>query len=62
MPYKIYFAGSIRAGRQDVDLYFKIIEELKTYGQVLTEFVGDKKVEEKEGTLTGLLIEENVCM
>jgi hypothetical protein len=40
MSRKIYFAGSIRAGRQDVDLYHRLIEELKTYGQVLTEHVG----------------------
>ena len=38
---KIYFAGSIRGGRQDAALYEKIIEFLKTYGQVLTEHVGD---------------------
>jgi len=38
---KIYFAGSIRAGRGDKDTYFKIIEYLKKYGQVLTEHVGD---------------------
>lgn len=37
----IYFAGSIRAGRGDADLYAKIIEELKKYGTVLTEHVGD---------------------
>ncbi|MCX6759420.1 MAG: nucleoside 2-deoxyribosyltransferase [Candidatus Nealsonbacteria bacterium] len=39
---KIYFAGSIRAGRVDQESYFKIIEYLKKYGQVLTEHVGDK--------------------
>lgn len=39
---KIYFAGSIRGGRDDKDLYSEIIEKLKTYGQVLTEHVGDK--------------------
>ena len=37
---KIYFAGSIRSGRQDVDLYLKIIEYLKTKGEVLTEHIG----------------------
>ncbi|XP_005109287.2 putative 2'-deoxynucleoside 5'-phosphate N-hydrolase 1 [Aplysia californica] len=40
---KIYFAGSIRGGRQDVGIYFSIIQQLKdNYGEVLTEFVGDK--------------------
>lgn len=38
---KIYFAGSIRGGRQDVDRYQKLISFLKTYGEVLTEHVGD---------------------
>ena len=38
---KIYFAGSIRAGRDDVELYQKIIEQIRRYGEVLTEHVGD---------------------
>ncbi len=39
---KIYFAGSIRAGREDVPIYEEIIKHLKTHGEVLTEHVGDK--------------------
>lgn len=39
---KIYFAGSIRGGRDDVDIYLQIIDHLKQYGEVLTEHVGDK--------------------
>jgi nucleoside 2-deoxyribosyltransferase len=38
---KIYFAGSIRAGRQDKELYGMIVDLLRCYGQVLTEHVGD---------------------
>ncbi|MED4051019.1 nucleoside 2-deoxyribosyltransferase [Priestia megaterium] len=38
---KIYFAGSIRGGRQDVERYQEIISFLKSYGEVLTEHVGD---------------------
>ncbi len=38
---KIYFAGSIRGGREDSVLYQQIIEYLKTFGEVLTEHVGD---------------------
>ncbi|WP_346856211.1 nucleoside 2-deoxyribosyltransferase [uncultured Draconibacterium sp.] len=38
---KIYFAGSIRGGREDAALYFKIIDHLKLFGEVLTEHVGD---------------------
>jgi 2'-deoxynucleoside 5'-phosphate N-hydrolase len=37
----IYFAGSIRGGREDWALYFEIIESLRSYGHVLTEHVGD---------------------
>ncbi|CAJ0582292.1 unnamed protein product, partial [Mesorhabditis spiculigera] len=37
---KIYFCGSIRAGRQDALLYRRIIEMLSGYGQVLTEHIG----------------------
>ena len=29
MSRKIYFAGSIRAGRDDSDLYARLIEQLK---------------------------------
>lgn len=37
---KIYFAGSIRAGREDRELYARIIEHLRRHGQVLTEHIG----------------------
>ncbi len=42
----IYFAGSIRGGRQDVDLYGCIIDLLRQHGLVLTEHVGDKNLNE----------------
>ena len=38
---KIYFAGSIRGGREDAVLYEQLISYLKTFGEVLTEHVGD---------------------
>ncbi len=37
---KIYFAGSIRGGRNDKEKYKKIIEWLQEYGTVLTEHIG----------------------
>jgi nucleoside 2-deoxyribosyltransferase len=43
---KIYFAGSIRGGREDAALYLQIIDHLKTYGEVLTEHVGDQNLTE----------------
>lgn len=41
---KIYFAGSIRGGRNDADTYYQIIKHLTKHGQVLTEHVGDKNL------------------
>ena len=40
----IYFAGSIRGGRDDRELYAAIIELLRDYGRVVTEHVGDANV------------------
>lgn len=44
----IYFAGSMRGGREDIDLYQEIINILKGYGTVLTEHVSDKNLEFNE--------------
>jgi len=41
---KIYFAGSIRGGRENVKIYSGIISHLREYGLVLTEHVADKKL------------------
>jgi len=38
---KIYFAGSIRAGRDDAAIYEAMIACLRSFGEVLTEHVGD---------------------
>jgi hypothetical protein len=38
---KIYFAGSIRAGRDDAGIYKAMITWLRSYGEVLTEHVGN---------------------
>jgi len=38
---KIYFAASIRGGRNDVAIYKKLIEFLNQDNQVLTEHIGD---------------------
>jgi 2'-deoxynucleoside 5'-phosphate N-hydrolase len=43
---KIYFAGSIRAGRKDVAIYEKMITWLKAFGEVLTEHVGNQVLSE----------------
>jgi len=38
---KIYFAGSIRGGRDDIQTYQEIIKFISKFGTVLTEHVGD---------------------
>lgn len=38
---KIYFAGSIRGGREDQARYETILALLREHGEVLTEHVGD---------------------
>ncbi|MEP6568514.1 MAG: nucleoside 2-deoxyribosyltransferase, partial [Acidobacteriota bacterium] len=38
---KIYFAASIRGGRNDWASYLEIVTQLREYGEVLTEHVGD---------------------
>lgn len=38
---KIYFAGSIRGGREDKELYLEIIRKLSSFGDVLTEHIGN---------------------
>lgn len=38
---KIYFAGSIRGGRDYAEFYASLIEMLRTHGTVLTEHIGD---------------------
>ena len=40
----IYFAGSIRGGRDDKALYLEIIEQLREYGHILTEHIGDAQL------------------
>ncbi len=44
----IYFAGAIRGGRKDAELYSTLIQFLKTFSTVLTEHVGNDALLEKE--------------
>jgi 2'-deoxynucleoside 5'-phosphate N-hydrolase len=41
---KIYFAGAIRGGREDVPLYLELVELLQAFGIVLTEHVADAQL------------------
>lgn len=45
---KIYFAGSIRGGRVDADLYRRMIEYMQKEHVVLTEHVGSPDLNLKE--------------
>jgi nucleoside 2-deoxyribosyltransferase len=47
---KIYFAASIRGGRQDQALYKGLIELLRTHGEVLTEHFGNAGITASAGT------------
>ncbi|MCR5610480.1 MAG: nucleoside 2-deoxyribosyltransferase [Clostridiales bacterium] len=49
MKKKVYFAGSIRGGRNDAELYMRLIERLKESSDVLTEHVGDLSLSSLEG-------------
>lgn len=44
---KIYFAGAIRGGRDDVAIYLEMIRFLGTYGEVLTGHVGNMNLTAK---------------
>jgi 2'-deoxynucleoside 5'-phosphate N-hydrolase len=46
-PVKIYFAGSIRGGRDDVVVYEAMIAWLRSFGEVLTEHVGEPALSER---------------
>lgn len=42
MKHKIYFAGSIRGGRENKEVYNELVTYLKQFGDVLSEHIGDK--------------------
>ena len=44
---RVYFAGSIRGGRVDAELYHRIIDYIKRTAVVLTEHVGDINLQEE---------------
>ena len=62
MNKKIYFAGSIRGGRVDANLYKEIIEYMKKDNIVLTEHVGSN-ISQTEQLIkeSDLIIAECTC-
>lgn len=55
---KIYFAGSIRGGRQDRQKYLELIEFLSTHAEVLTEHIGSKSLGDNGETELG---DDSIC-
>ncbi|MBR2135836.1 MAG: nucleoside 2-deoxyribosyltransferase [Bacteroidales bacterium] len=51
MARKIYFAGSIRGGRADAELYKRMISHIQLTDIVLTEHVGDLNLSKHEKSL-----------
>ncbi len=54
----IYFAGSIRGGRDDAQLYGELIDELNKYGNVLTEHIGNPNLDHSGEDLSDSRIHE----
>ena len=57
---KFYFAGSIRAGRADINVYQELIGFLHNYGQVLTEQVGSAGLEGEVGLSEAEIFERDL--
>ena len=52
-PKKVYFAGSIRGGRDDAKIYTELISYIKSKNaNVLTEHIGDNNLLKQEKSLT----------
>lgn len=49
---KIYFAGAIRGGRENAEIYAQMIKKLKEKYIVLTEHVGNEKLLSNEKFMT----------
>ena len=51
---KVYFAGSIRGGRIDANLYERLIKYIQKTDVVLTEHVGNLNLSEEGQTVTDI--------
>lgn len=64
MKKKVYFAGSIRGGRADAELYQRIIKYIQETDDVLTEHVGDLDLsmfESEDGSQDRLIYEQDMA-
>ena len=55
---KIYFAASIRGGRDYASEYKMIISQLSTYGKVLTEHIADDMLDDQGENISDTVIFE----
>lgn len=58
---KIYFAGSIRGGREDAALYHRLIKKMQERHRVLTEHVGDLALSAKESENDAAIYEQDTA-
>lgn len=58
MNINIYFGASIRGGRQDAEIYFRMVEHLRRYGKVLTEHIGSSELTESGESLAPTIIHD----
>lgn len=58
---KVYFCGSIRGGRDDVEIYLRIVTKLQSFATVLTEHVSKRELGET-GQITPGRITARVCV
>ena len=58
---KVYFAGSIRGGRADAELYGRVIRHIQEEHIVLTEHIGDLSLSKLEGDSDVAIYEQDTA-
>lgn len=58
---KVYFAGSIRGGRADAELYERVIRHIQKEHIVLTEHIGDLSLSKLEGDSDVAIYEQDTA-
>ena len=58
---KVYFAGSIRGGRADAELYGRVIRHIQKEHIVLTEHIGDLSLSKLEGDSDVAIYEQDTA-
>ena len=58
---KVYFAGSIRGGREDAGLYHRLIQYIQKDNIVLTEHIGDLSLSKTESLGDSAIYEQDTA-